>query len=81
MARTVKKKTAAAEALTRLESTRQTVKGMIGGWLSRPIPQAVWHDAHDLLATIYPIAPAEWERLEIALCEHYERWRAHTAKE
>jgi len=69
-----KPKTAAERATTTIESIKANVREAVQGWKSRPVPRDVWHQAHDDLATIYPLSPGEWHRLELLFVEQYELW-------
>jgi phage terminase small subunit len=74
-----KKQTAADKAAITIESIKTNVRDAVQGWKSRPVPRQMWHDAHDELATLYPLNPSEWQRLELLLCEQFEQWIVYTA--
>lgn len=74
-----KKQTAADKAAITIETIKTNVREAVQGWKSRPVSRQMWHDAHDELATLYPLNPGEWERLELLLVEQYEQWTAYTA--
>ena len=69
-------KTAADKGADRIKEIQDSVKALITGWKSRIVTRQQWHDAHDLLAELYPLSPAEWERSEKIICEQYEQWQA-----
>lgn len=66
----------AEKAASDIEAIKGQVSGMVSGWRSRNVTQAVWHEAHDILAKLYDLSPAQWEGTEIKLCEQYEAWKA-----
>lgn len=71
-------KTAADKAAIRIKEIQDGVKALITGWKSRMVTRQQWHDAHDMLAELYFLNPAEWHRSEKIICEQYEAWRQYT---
>lgn len=69
-------KTAADKGADRIKEIQADVKALITGWKSRIVTRQQWHDAHDILAALYPLSPAQWQDAEIKLCEQYENWKA-----
>ena len=72
-----KTQTPADKAAAQIERIKEQVKSMVTGWQQRNVTREQWHEAHDLLADIYPLSPAQWEQLEETLCNAYEAWLRH----
>lgn len=70
-----KQKTAAEKATQQIDDIKEQAKALITGWKSRNVTRQQWHDAHDILAELYPLSPAQWQDAEIKLCEQYENWK------